>query len=163
MANASAMCTSFKKELLQGFHVFDSATIVSRTSLTTPTKDTFKGALILATGSAGAASTNYSSVSASEVGTSGSYTTAVGGIAITNVDGQVVTSSTSGVWTPSASWTTGPGFTSSGSFDCLFIHNSSQGNKAVSVHVFTAQSITVGTFTLTMPTNDSSTALLRLA
>lgn len=159
MANTQAVCTSFKKEVLQGFHVLDSVTVVSRTSLTTPTKDTLKGALFLVTATLNAATTAYSATG--EVGNSGSY--AAGGIAITNADGQVVTSSTSGVWTPSASWTTGASFTSSGAFDCLLIYNSTQGNKAVEVLTFGSQTVTAGTFTLTMPVNDSSTALLRLA
>jgi len=33
----------------------------------------------------------------------------------------------------------------------------------VSVHTFGSQTVTAGTFTLTMPTNDSSTGLIRLA
>jgi hypothetical protein len=45
----------------------------------------------------------------------------------------------------------------------VLIYNFTQSNKAVSVHTFTAQTITAGTFTLTMPTNDSSLALLRIA
>ena len=48
-------------------------------------------------------------------------------------------------------------------FNCVMIYNSTQGNKAVSVHTFGDQTITAGTFTLTMPTNDSSTGLLRIA
>jgi len=53
--------------------------------------------------------------------------------------------------------------TLSTAFDCVFIYNSTQSNKAVSVHTFGSQTITAGTFTLTMPTNDSTNALLRLA
>lgn len=139
--------------------MLDSVTVVSRTSLTTPTKDTLKGALYAVAGSLGAATTAYSATN--ELGNSGSY--AAGGIAITNADGQVINSSTSGVWTPSASWTTGSGFTSSAAFDCLLIYNSTQSNKAIEVLTFGSQTVTAGTFTLTMPVNDSSTALLRLA
>jgi hypothetical protein len=47
--------------------------------------------------------------------------------------------------------------------DAVLIYNSSQSNKAVSVHTFGSQTITAGTFTLTMPANTTSTALLRLA
>ena len=47
-------------------------------------------------------------------------------------------------------------------FDCVLIYNSTQGNKAVSVHTFGSQTVTAGTFTLTQPTNDASDALLRL-
>jgi hypothetical protein len=48
-------------------------------------------------------------------------------------------------------------------FDTVLIYNSTQSNKAVSVHTFGSQSITAGTFTLTMPANTTTTALLRLA
>jgi hypothetical protein len=48
-------------------------------------------------------------------------------------------------------------------FDAVLIYNSSQSNKAVSVHTFGSQTVTSGTFTLTMPSNTTSTALLRLA
>jgi hypothetical protein len=48
-------------------------------------------------------------------------------------------------------------------FNCLLIYNTSKTNKAVSVHTFGDQTITAGTFTLTMPTNTTATALLRLA
>jgi len=43
------------------------------------------------------------------------------------------------------------------------LYNSSQGSKQISVHTFSSQSVTAGTFTLTMPTNDASNALLRIA
>jgi hypothetical protein len=43
------------------------------------------------------------------------------------------------------------------------IYNSTQSNKAVSVHTFGSQTITAGTFILTMPTNDATTGLLRVA
>jgi hypothetical protein len=49
------------------------------------------------------------------------------------------------------------------SFNCVMIYNTSKSNKAVSVHTFGDQTITAGTFTLTMPTNSTATALLRLA
>ena len=154
MANSSAVCTSFKAEVLKGIHALD--TTVARGGTT---KDTIMGALFLASASLGASTTTYSATG--EIGNSGSY--AAGGIEVTNTAGQVVNSSTSGVWTPSGSWSTGSGFTSSGAFDAILIYNSTQGNKAIEVINFGSQTVTSGTFTLTMPTNDSSTALLRLA
>ena len=57
------------------------------------------------------------------------------------------------------SWTS---FTSSGAFDAVLFYNSSQSNKAIAALTFSSQSITSGTFSLTMPTNDSSNALIRL-
>jgi hypothetical protein len=53
--------------------------------------------------------------------------------------------------------------TLSTAFDAVLIYNSTQSNKAVSVHTFGSQTVTAGTFTLTMPTNDASTGLIRLA
>jgi hypothetical protein len=73
-------------------------------------------------------------------------------------------STTAGVafFTPSASLTY-TSVTLATAFDAVLIYNSSQSNKAVSVHTFGSQTITAGTFTLTMPANTTSTALLRLA
>jgi len=42
-------------------------------------------------------------------------------------------------------------------------NDTNSGKKSVGVFTFTAQTITAGTFTLTMPTNDASTGLLRIA
>jgi hypothetical protein len=54
--------------------------------------------------------------------------------------------------------------TSSGAFDCVVIYNSSNTAKAeVSVHTFGSQSITAGTFTLTMPANTTGNALIQIA
>jgi hypothetical protein len=157
MANSAAICTSFKGELLTGsVHQFGSPTITSRTSLTSPTVDSFKMALYLATGSQGAGTTAYSS--SNEV--SGTNYTA-GGAAVTNAT-VPTTSGTTAYWTPSANvtWST---VTLSTAFDCATLYNSSQSNKAVAVFTFGSQTVTAGNFTLTMPTNDSSNALIRIA
>ena len=73
-------------------------------------------------------------------------------------------SATAGVayWTPSASitYTT---VTLATAFNAVLIYNSTQSNKAVAVYTFGDQTITAGTFTLTMPSNITTTALLRLA
>ena len=161
MANTQAMCTSFMSELMLGQHQFGTSTIVSRGSLTAPTTDTFKAALYLVTATVNAATTVYSATG--EV--SGTNYTA-GGVTITNATAPTSTNSsaTAGVayWTPSASitYTT---VTLATAFDTVLIYNNTQSNKAVSVHTFGAQTITAGTFTLTMPTNNTTTALLRLA
>ena len=150
------MCTSFKGELLIGAHQFGAVTLVSRTSLTAPTTDTFKAALYLASGSQGAGTTAYSSTN--EV-TGTNYT--AGGVTVTNATAPS-TSGTTAFWTPSASfaWTT---VTLSTAFDCVTVYNSTQSNRAVSVHTFGSQTVTAGNFTLTMPTNAAGTALLNIA
>lgn len=156
MANSAAICTSFKNELLLGLHQFGAATLVSRGSLTAPTKDSFKAALYLASGSLGAGTTAYSATS--EVSGTG-YT--AGGIAVTNaVD--PTTSGTTAYWTPSASLNFGT-VTLSTSFDTVLLYNSTQSNKAVAVYTFGSQTVTAANFTLTMPTNDATNGLLRIA
>jgi hypothetical protein len=151
MANSQAICTSFKQELLQGIHAF--GTTVTRGATTA---DTFKAALYLTTATVGASTTAYSATG--EV--SGTNYTA-GGVTVTNATAPT-TSGTTAFWTPSASfsWTN---VTLSTAFDCVLIYNSTQSNKAVASYTFGAQTVSAGNFSLTMPTNDASNALLRLA
>jgi len=161
MANTQSMCTSFLGELMLAQHQLGASTITSRTSLTSPTVDTVKAALYLASATVNAATTAYSVTG--EVSGTG-YT--AGGVTVTNATAPTSTnaSSTAGVgyWTPSASitYTT---VTLGTAFDCVLIYNSTQSNKAISAHTFGSQTITAGTFTLTMPSNTTTTALLRLA
>jgi len=151
MANSQAVCTSFKQEVLCGIHAIGTTVVRAAT-----TKDTLKAALFLASASIGAATTAYSTTG--EV--SGTNYTA-GGVTVTNAN-EPATSGTTAYWTPSASfsWTT---VTLSTAFDCCLIYNSTQSNKAIAAYTFGSQTVTAGNFTLTMPTNDSSTGLLRLA
>jgi hypothetical protein len=161
MANTQAMCTSFMQQLMVGEHQLGTATLVSRTSLTAPTTDTLKAALYLTTATVNAATTAYSA--SNEVSGTGYV---AGGVTVTNATApnSTNTSTTAGVafFTPSASitYTT---VTLATAFDAVLIYNSTQSNKAISVHTFGSQTITAGTFTLTMPANSASTALIRLA
>jgi hypothetical protein len=152
------------KELMLGQHQFGSSTLTSRTSLTAPTTDTFKAALYFASATVNASTTAYSTTG-EVTNTSGSGYTA-GGVTITNGNAPASTnsSSTAGVayWTPSASFSWSA-LTVTTAFDAVLVYNSTQSNKAVSVHTFGSQTITSGTFTLTMPTNDTTNALLRLS
>lgn len=157
MANTQSMCTSFLGELLQSYHNFSS----SSPARSVNTADTFKGALYLSSATMNAATTAYTGTG--EVSGTG-YT--AGGIAVTNAVNPTSanTSPTAGTgyWTPSGNLVYS-GVTLTTAFDTLLIYNSTQGGRAVSVHTFGSQTITAGTFTLTMPSNTSSTALLRLA
>jgi len=161
MANTQAMCTSFMGQLLNGGHQFGTITLVSRTSLTAPTVDTFKAALYLTSATVNASTTAYSA--SNEV--SGTNYIA-GGVTITAWNAPTATNSstTAGTafTTPTASitYTT---VTLATAFDAVLIYNSTQGNTAVSVHTFGSQTITAGTFTLTMPANTTAAALLRIA
>lgn len=156
MANTQSMCTSFMGEVLTATHNFGVAPTRGSTAA-----DTFKAALYLASATINASTTAYSTTG--EV-TGTNYT--AGGVAVTNATAPIATNSsaTAGVayWTASASitYTT---VTLSTAFDAVLIYNSTQSNKAVSVHTFGSQTITAGTFTLTMPSNTTSTALLRLS
>ena len=156
MANTQSMCTSFMSELMYGYHQFGQPTLTSRGSLTAPTNDTFKAALYLASATINASTTAYSATG--EV--SGTNYTA-GGVTVT-FGTAPSTSGTTAFVTPSASITY-TSVTLSTAFDAVLIYNSTQSNKAVSVHTFGSQTVTAGTFTLTMPTNDASTGLIRLA
>jgi hypothetical protein len=144
-----------------GQHQLGSSTITSRGSLTAPTTDTLKAALYLASATINASTTAYTATG--EV-TGTNYT--AGGVTVTNATAPTSTNSsvTAGVgyWTPSASLTYTT-VTLSTAFDTVLIYNSTQSNKAISVHTFGSQTVTAGTFTLTMPSNTTSTALLRLA
>jgi hypothetical protein len=160
MANTQSMCTSFMSELMLGQHQLGTSTIVSRGSLTSPTTDTLKAALYLTTATINAATTVYTATG--EVSGSG-YT--AGGVTVTNATAPTSTntSPTAGAafFTPSASiaYTS---VTLATAFDTVLIYNSTQSNKAISVHTFGSQTITAGTFTLAMPVNAAATALLRL-
>jgi len=151
MANTQAMCTSFKGDLLTGFHNFGTGVIRAAT-----TADTFKAALYLASATIDASTTAYTATG--EVSGTG-YS--AGGVTVT-FGTAPSTSGTTAFVTPSASITYSS-VTLSTAFDCVLLYNSTQSNKAVSVHTFGSQTVTAGTFTLTMPTNDASTGLIRLA
>jgi hypothetical protein len=159
MANTQAMCTSFMQELLTATHNFGTAPTRGTTAA-----DTFKAALYLTSATINASTTAYTATG--EV-SSANYT--AGGVTVTNATApnSANSSATAGTayWTPSASIVYGSAGSpvTFASFDCVLIYNSTQSNKSVSVHTFTAQTVTSGTFTLTMPSNTTSTALLRLA
>ena len=151
MAIAQAMCTSFKKELLEGVHNFKNSG-----------GDTFKLALF-AEGSGGKSSTTATLgatttafTTTGEVASSGTYAT--GGGSLTRVD-----PSTSGTTAltdfADLSFTTAT-ITAMGAL----IYNSSDSNKAVAVLDFTSnKTSTAGTFTIQFPTADASNAIIRIA
>lgn len=150
--NTPAMTTAFKRDILLGLHAFGVSVIRAAT-----TKDSFKAALYLATASRGAADTVYN-VTGEVSGTN--YV--AGGVAVAmntppDIAGIVafVTPSASIVFTNVTLPTT---------FDCVLIYNDTSATKlAVSVHTFGAQTITAGSLTLTMPVNDATTGLIRIA
>lgn len=148
------MCTSFKVELLNGHHAFGTSVTRGAT-----TADSFKAALYLASATINAATTAYTATG--EV--SGANYTA-GGVDLTGSPDWIAPSSsgTTAFSTPTASIVY-TNVTLATAFDAVLIYNSTQANKAVSVHTFGSQTVTAGTFTLTMPVNDATTGLIRIA
>lgn len=138
---------------MNGLHAFGSSVVRGAT-----TKDSYKAALYLASATRGAGDTVYNTTG--ELAGTGNYTQ--GGTAVTTANAPSL-SGTTAIFTPSASlsWAA---LTSSGAFDAVLIYNDTSATKlALSVHTFGSQSITAGTLTLTMPTNDASNALIRIA
>ena len=153
MPNTAAVSTSFKQDLLNGIHAF-GPTVVR--TVTTP--DIFYGALYLTSGNLSAATPAYTSTS--EVSSSGTGYTA-GGAQITNTIAPT-TSGTTAYWTPSLALTW-PTVTLSVYFDTVLIYNhSAAGLNAVANFNFGAQVVS-GSFSITMPTNNSTSALIRLS
>ena len=150
MPNTQAVATSFKGELLNGIHAL--GTTVTRGSTAA---DAFKAALYLASATVNASTTAYSATG--EVSGTG-YT--AGGATFTWVAPN--TSGTTAFTTPSASivWTT---VTLATAFDCVLLYNDTQGDRAIAAYTFGSQTVTAGNFTLTMPTNDATNGLLRIA
>jgi hypothetical protein len=156
MANTASLCTSFLGEVLTATHNFGVAPIRAAT-----TADTFKGALYLTSATIDASTTAYTATG--EV-TGTNYS--AGGVTVTNATAPASTNSsaTAGVayWTPSASISY-TNVTLTTSFNAMLMYNSTQSNKAVGVYTFGNQTITAGTFALTMPSNTTTTALLRIS
>jgi hypothetical protein len=159
MANTQSMCTSFLAELMTATHNFGSSPTRAGSAA-----DTFKAALYTTTATVNAGTTSYALGNPAGEVTGTGYS--AGGVAITNTTAPTSTNSSAtagvGYWTPSDSitYTT---VTLTTAFDTVLIYNSTQGNRAVSVHTFGAQTVTAGTFVLTMPANLTTTALLRLS
>ena len=150
MAISSAICSSFKQELLQGKHDFDSSG-----------GDTFKIALYQSDASLGAATTDYST-SEEITNTAGSAYSA-GGATLTNT-GVGLTSTTAFTDFSDVSYTSAS-FTANGA---LIYNTTTDGGSgttdAVAVIAFGSdKTATNGTFTIQFPTADASNAIIRLA
>ena len=131
---AQTLTTSFKQQLLEEFNT-----------------DTFYMALYTANADLGATTTVYTT--SGEITGTG-YT--AGGQVMTGISVSV-TDTTAFVNFSNVVWVTGA-FTARGAL----IYNSSKGNKSVAVLDFGADKTTTSSFTVVMPTNSSTTALIRL-
>ena len=137
MSLSQTLTTSFKQQLLQGVHDFDT--------------DTFKVALYTASADLNDTTTAYNVATAGQV--SGTGYTAGGATTTTSVS---VTDTTAFVNFSNVVWTAA--LTARGAL----IYNSSKSNKAVAVLDFGADKTSTTTFTVAMPTNSSTSALIRL-
>ncbi len=146
MAITSAVCSSFKQELLQGKHSFESSGGGS-----------FKLAMFTSSASLGAATTDYST-SNEITNTSGSAYSA-GGIALTNT-GVGLTSTTAFTDFSDVSWSSAS-FTAYGA---LIYNDDTTGDKAVCVLNFGGdKTASAGTFPIQFPDFTAAAAILRLA
>ena len=146
MAITSAICTSFKVELLKGVHDF-----------TATTGDTFKIALYTSSATLGAGTTAFTS--SNEITNSSGTAYTSGGATLTSV-------------TPTSSGTTAlcdfadvsftsASFTANGA---LIYNDTESGDPAVCAIAFGAdKTVTSGTFTIQFPTADATNAIISLA
>jgi len=145
MAISSAICNSFKQEILVATHDF-----------TASTGDTFKIALFTSSATLGASTTAYSATNEITNDAGSAYT--AGGEDLTSVT-PVLDSSTAVCDFSDVSWTSAT-FTANGAL----IYNSSKSNKAVCAIAFGGdKTATNGTFTVQFPTADASNAIIRIA
>ena len=145
MAITSAVCSSFKQELLQGKHDFDSSG-----------GHTFKIALYTSSATLGASTTDYSATN-EITNTSGSAYSS-GGATLTSVT--PTTSGTTAFCDFADVSFTSASFTANGAL----IYNSSQSDKAVAVIAFGGdKTVTSGTFTIQFPAQTAGNAIIQIA
>ena len=146
MAISSAICNTFKKEILTAVHNF-----------TASSGNTFNLALYTSSASMGASTTAYST-SNEITNTSGSAYSAKGK-ALTSVT-PVLDGSTAVCDFANISWTSAS-FTANG---CLIFNDTASGDPAVCVVAFGGdKTVTSGTFTIEFPAADASNAIVRIA
>jgi hypothetical protein len=147
MAITSALCTSFKKELLERKHDFNASS-----------GHTFKIALYTSSATLGAATTDYTT-SNEVVGTG--YT--AGGIALTNID-PATSGTTAFIDFADATW---PNATITAAGALIYNTTSDGGSSttdAVAVISFGGdKTSTNGDFVVQFPTADASNAIIRIA
>ena len=152
MAITSAICSSFKQELLEGKHDFQTSGNGGHS---------FKIALYTSSATLGAATTDYST--SNEITNTAGSAYSAGGAALTNT-GVGLTSTTAFTDFSDVSYTSAS-FTANGA---LIYNTTTDGGSgttdAVAVIAFGSdKTATNGTFTIQFPANDSSNAIIRLA
>ena len=146
MAITSAVCTSFKVELLKGVLNF-----------TATTGNTFKIALYTSSASLGASTTAYSATN--EITNSSGTAYTAGGATLTSVT--PVADSTTAVCDFADVSYTSASFTANGA---VIYNDSASGDPACAVIAFGSdKTVTSGTFTIQFPTADATNAIIRIA
>ena len=145
MAITSAICTSFKQEILVGTHNF-----------TATSGATFKIALYTSSATLGAGTTAYST--SNEITNSSGTAYTAGGATLTSVT--PTTSGTTAFCDFADVSYTSASFTANGAL----IYNDDQSDKAVAVIAFGGdKTVSSGTFTIQFPTADATNAIIRIA
>lgn len=140
MAITQAMCSSFKQQILLGEHDLDT--------------DVLKIALYTSTATLGASTTVYTT--SDEVANGNGYTTGGNTLAGATVS---LSGTTAYVDFSDTTWAAST-ITARGAL----IYNSSKSNKAIAVLDFGGdKTSTNGNFTIQFPTNDASSAIIRIA
>jgi hypothetical protein len=109
--------------------------------------------------------------SATTDGTVGAYTATgevtgtnytAGGVVVTNGVTAALTGTTA-YWTPSGTSgaITFSNVTLSTAFDAMMLYSTTDANRSLGVFTFGSQTVSAGNFTLTLPTNNSTTGLIR--
>lgn len=149
MAITQAMATSFKVDMLNGFHAFGTSVVRAGTGA-----DTFKLALYTSSATMDSTTTAYSATN--EV-TGTAYSAGGATVAIA----QVPTSTSTTAWLDftDTTWSSAT-ITANGAL----LYNSTNSNKAVFVLAFGGdKTSTAGDFTIQWPVGDSSTGIIRIA
>ena len=146
MAITSAICNSFKTEILKAVHNF-----------TASTGNTFNLALYTSSATLGAGTTAYSS--SNEITNSSGSAYSAKGKALTSVT-PVLDSTTAVCDFADVSWTSAS-FTANG---CLIFNDTATGDPAVCAVAFGGdKTVSSGTFTVQFPAAAATTAIVRIA
>ena len=146
MAITSAVCNSFKAEVLKAVHNF-----------TASSGNTFNLALYTSSATLNKSTTAYSSTN--EITNASGSAYSAKGIALTSVT-PVLSTDTAVCDFANISWTSAS-FTANG---CLIFNDTAAGDPAVCAIAFGGdKTVTSGTFTIEFPAADASNAILRIA
>lgn len=151
---STAMCTSFKVDILSGGMNFNT----TNRALSANTQDTFKIALYTSAATIDSTTTAYTATG--EVASGAGYTTGGNTLTIS----QVPTSSGTPTTTAYINFSNSSWSSASFSADGALIYNSSNSNKSVAVLNFGGtKTVSSGTFTIQFPTAGTGSSIIQIA